>query len=69
MREAFDRRAWRDAYEHLRDADERRDLDAEDLRCLATAAYLTGRHEATEQSLERLRHLLLKDGQVDRAAT
>jgi ATP/maltotriose-dependent transcriptional regulator MalT len=67
-REAFDRRAWRNAYDHLRDADESHDLEPEDLRRLATAAYLTGRNEAAEQSLERLHHLLLDDGQVDRAA-
>ena len=67
-REAFDRRAWRDAYEHLHDAVESHDVEPEDLRRLATAAYLTGRNEAAEQGLERLHHLLLRDGQVDRAA-
>ena len=67
-REAFDRRAWRDAYEHLHDAVESHDVEPEDVRRLATAAYLTGRNEAAEQGLERLHHLLLRDGQVDRAA-
>lgn len=68
-REAFARRAWRDAYAHLRAAAETRELDAEDLRRLAMAAYLTGHHEDAEPGLERLHHLLLKDGDVDRAAT
>jgi ATP/maltotriose-dependent transcriptional regulator MalT len=67
-REAFDRRAWRDAYEQLRDAAQSHALDPEDLRRLATAAYLVGRNEAAEQGLERLHHLLLDEGQIDRAA-
>jgi ATP/maltotriose-dependent transcriptional regulator MalT len=67
-RAAYERRAWRDAYEHLRAVAERRDLEADDLRCLATAAYLAGRYEAAEQGLERLHHLLLHGGQVDEAA-
>lgn len=67
-REAFDRRAWRDAFEHLRDAAEGHDLEPDDLRCLATAAYLTGRNEAAEEGVERLHHLLLDDGEIDRAA-
>ena len=67
-REAFARHAWREAYEHLRDAAERHELEPDDLRCLATAAYLTGRNEAAEQSLERLHHRLLDDGELDQAS-
>ena len=67
-REAFDHRAWSHAYDRLRDAAEGHDLEPEDLRRLATSAYLTGQNEAAEQGLERLHHLLLDDGQVDRAA-
>jgi ATP/maltotriose-dependent transcriptional regulator MalT len=67
-REAFGRHAWREAYEHLRDAAERHELAPDDLRCLATAAYLTGRNETAEASLERLHHRLLDDGDLDRAS-
>lgn len=67
-REAFDHRAGRDAYDHLRDAAEGRDLEPEDLRRLAMSAYLTGQNEAAEEGLERLHHVLFDDGQVDRAA-
>jgi ATP/maltotriose-dependent transcriptional regulator MalT len=67
-REAFDRRAWRDAYEHLRDAAEIHDLEPEDLRCMAMAAYLTGRYEAAEKGMEALHHRFLRNGEVDRAA-
>lgn len=67
-REAFDRHAWREAYEHLRDAAARHELAPDDLHCLATAAYLTGRNEAAEQGLERLHHRLLDDGEIDRAS-
>jgi DNA-binding NarL/FixJ family response regulator len=67
-REAFDRRAWGDAYEHLREAAEGRELATDDLRRLATAAYLTGHNEAAEQGLERLHHRHLDAGDVDRAA-
>lgn len=68
-RAAFDRRAWSDAYDDLRAAAESRDLEPEDLRRLAMAAYLTGRNEAAEQGLERLHHVYLDDRDVDRAAT
>jgi ATP/maltotriose-dependent transcriptional regulator MalT len=67
-REAFDRRAWDDACDHLRAAAERGALDADDLERLGTAAYLTGRVEVAADTLERLHHLLLDDGEVDRAA-
>ncbi|HEX2028027.1 MAG TPA: LuxR C-terminal-related transcriptional regulator [Nitriliruptorales bacterium] len=67
-REAFERRVWSDAYEHLRDAAEDHELEPDDLDRLATAAYLTGLSEAAEEALERLHHRLLDDGEVDRAA-
>jgi ATP/maltotriose-dependent transcriptional regulator MalT len=66
-REAFDARAWSDAYEHLRHAADG-DLEPRELGRLATAAYLTGRHEPAEQALERLHHVLLDRGDVDGAA-
>ncbi|MFP4636467.1 MAG: DNA-binding response regulator, partial [Nitriliruptoraceae bacterium] len=67
-RAAFDRRAWRDAYDHLSEAAETQDLEAENLRRLATAAFLTGRNEAAERGLERLHHLHLDNSEVDPAA-
>jgi DNA-binding NarL/FixJ family response regulator len=67
-RDAYERRAWSDVYDHLRHAAERQDLGPEDLRRLATSAYLTGQNEAAEQGFERLHHLLLDAGQVDLAA-
>jgi DNA-binding CsgD family transcriptional regulator len=42
-RESFARRAWEDAFSQLSAADEQASLAAEDLECLATAAFLTGR--------------------------
>lgn len=67
-RNAVDARAWGDAYAHLRDAAEDHELGPEDLERLATAAYLTGRHEAAEETIERLHHHLVDDGEIDRAA-
>jgi DNA-binding NarL/FixJ family response regulator len=65
-REAFDRRAWGDAYDHLHSAAGRDDLVADDLERLGTAAYLTGRGDVAADTLERLHRVLLDDGEVDR---
>jgi ATP/maltotriose-dependent transcriptional regulator MalT len=67
-REAFDRRAWGDAYDHLHAAAQQNDLGAGDLERLGTAAYLTGRGEVATDTLERLHRVLLDDGQVAQAA-
>ncbi|MBW3659873.1 MAG: LuxR C-terminal-related transcriptional regulator [Actinobacteria bacterium] len=67
-RKAFDVRAWGDAYDQLARADEDLDLAVDDLERLGVAAYLTGRNEAAVAVLERLHHVLLDDGAVDRAA-
>lgn len=67
-REAFDRRAWSEAYDHLREAIDDREFEAEDLKRLATAAHLNGHNEAAGEAIERLHHHLLDDGQIDRAA-
>src|SRR5687767_4611364 len=53
-RACYKRRAWSDAYDALRCADRATPLDAGDLDCLATAAYLTGRDLEFEGILERL---------------
>jgi ATP/maltotriose-dependent transcriptional regulator MalT len=67
-REAFHARAWSDAFRHLRGAAGDGEVEPADLGRLATAAYLTGRHEEAEQALERLHHHLLDAGDVDGAA-
>lgn len=66
-REAYDRHAWADACAHLGavGADQ---LAPQDLERLATAAHLTGEVEVATATLERLHHVLLDAGQVDRAA-
>jgi DNA-binding CsgD family transcriptional regulator len=67
-RECYKRRAWSDAYDALRCADSATPLDAGDLDCLATAAYLTGRDLEFEQILERLYRVHVDAGDGQRAA-
>ncbi|QYN37734.1 LuxR C-terminal-related transcriptional regulator [Pseudonocardia sp. DSM 110487] len=62
-REAHLRRAWRDAYQHLSDADRREALDAEDLDRLATAAHLIGHRETADATWERAHHAFLDRGE------
>jgi ATP/maltotriose-dependent transcriptional regulator MalT len=52
-RRAYDRRAWKDAYERLSRADRENALRAVDLERLATAAFLIGREKEFERTLER----------------
>jgi DNA-binding CsgD family transcriptional regulator/tetratricopeptide (TPR) repeat protein len=52
-RRAYDRRAWRDAHELLCAADSENALRAADLERLATAAFLIGRKQEFERTLER----------------
>ncbi len=61
-RAAYDARAWGDAYDHLSAIDPE-GLDAADLERLAMAAYLTGRIERAVDTLERLHHELLDQGE------
>ena len=67
-RDAFARRAWGDARHHLRVADEAGQLAAADLERLGTAAHLSGHAELATDTLARLHHALLEQGEVDRAA-
>ncbi|MGI8873712.1 MAG: hypothetical protein ACR2KP_05195, partial [Egibacteraceae bacterium] len=67
-RAAYDRRAWGDAYAHLRAAAEADRLAPADLERLAMAAYLTGRNDTAVDTLEGLHRVLLSDGEVSRAA-
>jgi tetratricopeptide (TPR) repeat protein len=52
-RRAYERRAWKDAYELLSQADRENALRPVDLERLATAAFLIGREKAFERTLER----------------
>jgi hypothetical protein len=63
-REACDRLAWRDAYEHLSAADQQESLEAEDLDRLARAAYLTGHIDAANDAWERTHHAFLDRGET-----
>jgi DNA-binding CsgD family transcriptional regulator/tetratricopeptide (TPR) repeat protein len=66
-REAYERRAWGDAYARLSVADQQSPLGAEDLGRLGMAAYLTGRVEPAVGAWERTYHALLEGGEVARA--
>src|SRR5690625_2313757 len=67
-RAAFGQRAWSDAYRQLSASDSRRPLDADDLDLVATAAYLTGRHEAATDAWARAHGAYIDRGAADRAA-
>ncbi|GAB3227496.1 LuxR C-terminal-related transcriptional regulator [Glycomyces halotolerans] len=66
-REAFERLAWRDAYEHFAEADRREPLSADDLVELAEAAYLIGRFEEADGAWERAHLSFLDAGDARRA--
>jgi len=55
-REAYRRRAWTEAYAILSRIDQECRLCAEDLQCLAIAAYLTNRNDECLAALERSHH-------------
>jgi DNA-binding CsgD family transcriptional regulator len=67
-REAFDRRAWKEAYTWLRAADEQAALDPQDLQRLAIAAFLTGRDADCEAALTRAFPAFLGQGDPVQAA-
>ena len=67
-REAFDRRAWAQAFAGLRAADARVPLAPDDLERLATAAALTGHDEASADAWARAYHDLVRRGDRPRAA-
>jgi DNA-binding CsgD family transcriptional regulator len=67
-RDAYVRRAWRDAYTSLSDADRTAPLDADDLERLATAASMIGRIDEFLALLERAYHAHLDRGEPLRAA-
>jgi DNA-binding NarL/FixJ family response regulator len=66
-RAAYERRAWKSAYESLSHADRARALGAEDLELLATSAYMLGLDNEYLSVLERAHHAHLEAGQTRRA--
>jgi DNA-binding NarL/FixJ family response regulator len=66
-RESYAGRAWRQAYDSLTHADRRSPLEADDLRLLATAAYMLGRDDDYLDALERAHHRHLDAAEVLRA--
>ena len=67
-REAFARRAWKEAYKLLNAADARSALDRMDLPRLATAAFLIGHDADCESLLTRTFHAFVAHGDAVRAA-
>ena len=55
-REAYARRAWSEAHEHLATADEAEPLATDDLELLATTAFMLGRDDEYLSLLERAHH-------------
>jgi|UniRef100_Q11FI4 DNA-binding NarL/FixJ family response regulator len=66
--QAYERKAWYDAYRRLSRAGEAAPLDVEDLERLAVSAYLVGRDEDYLRVLERVHHAHLDSGNLIRAA-
>ena len=67
-RDAFDRQAWRRAYEQLSAAARDEPLGADDLERLASAAYLVGLREESCQVWARAHQQCAQAGEVTRAA-
>jgi DNA-binding CsgD family transcriptional regulator len=67
-RSAFRENRWTDAFQHLRDADQRGGLPAADLEQLATAEILTGHTAAGVESLTRAHEEYLVVGDLVGAA-
>ena len=67
-RDAFDRQAWRGAYEHLSAAARDEPLEVEDLERLASAAYLAGHGEESSDVWAQAHKGCARIGEVARAA-
>jgi len=67
-RARFEQRAWEDAFQSFARADRATPLGCDDLELLAWSAALTGRDKETLETLERLHHNLIDEGQCLRAA-
>jgi DNA-binding CsgD family transcriptional regulator len=66
-RRSYERRAWSDAYRTFSLSDRATPLAAEDLECLALAAYLIGRDEEYLTTLERAHDAYVSAGECARA--
>ena len=66
-RDAFDRQAWRRAYEHLAAAAREESLGVDDLERLASAAYLVGLREESCRAWARAHQECARAGEVARA--
>lgn len=67
-RDAFDRQAWRRAYEQLAEAEADEPLDGEDLERLAASAYLAGLSAESADVWSRAHRHCAEVGDVTRAA-
>ena len=67
-RDAFNRQAWRRAYEDLAGADRDEPLEIDDLERLAAAAYLVGRSDESSDVWARAHQQCARIGEVARAA-
>lgn len=67
-RDAFNRQAWRRAYEDLTGADRDEPLEIDDLERLASAAYLIGRNDESSDVWARAHQECARIGEVARAA-
>ncbi|HEX9506746.1 MAG TPA: LuxR C-terminal-related transcriptional regulator, partial [Acidimicrobiia bacterium] len=67
-RDAFDRQAWRQAYEQFSTAERDEPLEVDDLERLASAAYLVGRSEESSDIWSRAHQECARIGEVARAA-
>jgi DNA-binding CsgD family transcriptional regulator len=67
-RDAYARRAWREAHDLLTRAHAQAALRAPDLELLATCAFMLGRDDETVTWLERAHHGFLEDRETPRAA-
>ena len=63
-RQAYEGRAWKDAYELLLRADDAAPLGTDDLALLATSAFMLGRDDEYLSLLERAHHAHLNAGEV-----
>ena len=66
-REAFDRRAWAEAYIQLSTADRNAALESEDLERLATAAFLIGKDVESNDVWARAHQQFLNQARTERA--
>ena len=67
-RQAYEEKAWNQAYQLLTRGDQEQPLSAPDLELLARAAYMLGHDEDYTSSLERAFHAYLAAGDVASAA-